>query len=252
MKISSLLPVLLLSLQTFAQDYWSKIPIFTNSCYQKEDTYLDKLDALRTELKQKIDDEQKKLQSRFDNMTEAEKQKLAMEMSMKYMSMSPDEIMEMQNVSLKQAELAQAQQESSEALTSKYAELEKAYYDERKSDLEPLTEEARKLPDGEGTPDWAIEKSKQLASQYDTKYKAICSKYFSGSNALFVKWLAEYKQFVLEHVIPYQAANFNAQMQQYGMPPSTSPATEWEGINQYIDQCLTVFQLREFEQKSGL
>lgn len=252
MKNLVFLPAILFSLHVFAQDTWSKLPAFSTSCYQKEDSYAEILNALRTELRQKIEDEQKKLKSRFDNMSDAEKQKLAMEMSMKYMNMSPAEIMEMQNVSLKQAELAQASQEAGEVLTSKYAELEKAYYDERKRDLEPLIEEARKLPDGEGTPDWAIEKGKQLAKQYDEKYKALCAKYFTGSNALFVKWLAEYKQYVIDHVIPYQAANFNMQLQQYGMPPSTSPATEWEGVNQYIDQCLTVFQLREFEQKGWL
>jgi hypothetical protein len=100
--------LLFISISTFAQDYWTKIPAYPTGCYTENDPWRQKVDALEDELKNKIEEQSKKDKARFENMSDAEKQKLATEMATKYMSMSPQEIMDMQNASMKQMEMQQA------------------------------------------------------------------------------------------------------------------------------------------------
>lgn len=245
MKTFCFLFALLVSASAFAQDYWTKIPAYTTECYTDNDPWRQKVDALSDELNKKIEEQGNKDKARFENMSDAEKQKLQMEMATKYMTMSPQEIMDMQNASMKQLEMQQAASDAGTPIMNRYNELEQAYRDERGRELGALEEEARKLPDGEGTPDWAIKKGEELAKQHTAKYQVLCAKYFTGSDALFKKWLAEYKQYVIDYTIPLNKANYAAAMQQFGIMGAETPAAEWEGIKEYLKYYRSAFSLRE-------
>lgn len=236
---------LLSSVSMFAQDYWSKIPAYPTECYTDNDPWRQKVDAVDDELKNKIEEQTKKDRARFENMSEAERQKLGMEMATKYMSMSPQEIIDMQNSAMKQVEMQQAASDAETPLINRYNELEAAYREERGRELGALEAEANKLPDGEGTPDWAIKKGEELSQKHKEKYKALCAKYFTNPDSPFKKWLAEYKQYVIDYTIPLHKATYASQMQQYGVMGAETPAAEWEGIREYLKYYESAFSLRE-------
>jgi hypothetical protein len=109
--------------------------------------------------------------------------------------------------------------------------------------LGAIEHEYQKLPDGEGTPDWAIKKGEELMAKYNAEYESLCAKYFTGADAKFKTWLKEYNKFLIEHEVPFNQKMLKSQYGQFGLSVDESVASLM-AIEKYLDKCQLVFGLR--------
>lgn len=237
--------VLLAVTQLHAQDYWTRVPAFSTKPYYENDEFMNKLDAYRQELDTKVEAEKQKMQQKMEAMSEQEKMQMAMKASTRYQTMKPEEIMKMQQETQEMMALQERVQQQATDFENRFSAIQKAMDDELYKTLGPIEAEYNKLPDGEGTPDWAIEKGKQLYKQYNQKYEAICAKYITGPNAEFVQWLAAYKTFLIQTNLPYQLKMMAYQSEQSGMTLTSNAVIEMEIVKSYLDKCKAVFNYRK-------
>ena len=178
-------------------------------------------------------------------MTDQEKVAMAMQSTTKMQTMTPDEIMKYQQQVMEMTATHQKISEQENEFETRFQDLKKQMEDEMKRDLDPISAEYRKLPDGEGTPDWAITKGKQLTAEFDKKYTAICVKYITGPDALFKKWLADYKTFLIQTNLPFQINWTQYQASQSGVPCMSNTGIEMTVVKAYLDRCKAIFELRK-------
>jgi hypothetical protein len=166
-----------------------------------------------------------------------------MAMATKYQNMKPDEIIKMQNEMM---EMTQAQtlfqQKASEVETS-FNQLESDFRAEFGKRLGPIEQEYQKLPDGEGTPQWAIKKGEELTARYNKEYESICDKYLTSSDAKFKTWLKEYNKFLVEFEVPFNQKMLKSQYGQFGLTPDESVASLM-AIEKYLEKCGLISGLR--------
>ncbi len=241
---------LFLTIPVFAQDHWAKVPVFTNQCYSLNDKLSEQVQVYDNEVTERIAQLREKQEKKIQNMTEAERMQMAMKASTQYQNMTPDAIRKMQEEQLLQMTLMQETEAKSTAIADKITAAQSAYRAECVTQLEPIMAEYRKLPDGEGTPDWAIAKGRVLMQQYNKAYEAICSKYITGANAVFKPLLEEYKQFQINTAIPNGKKMMEFQMKQYGLAPDNYDGIVLEGVKAYLEKMKEVYDLRQL-QKHG-
>ena len=242
--LTALLLVSLVS-GAIAQNGWNRIPAFPTSCYSSQDDFDKRIRQVRDQFAGEWDKENERIRSKYENMSEAEKQKIAAQMMSQYQGKSPQELMAMQQELLDMQARMASFAASQDSMMASYNDLEKNYRDELDKQLGPLVAESKKLPDGEGTPDWAIKKGKELNDQYNQRYAAICNTYFSGPEAVMVKWLQGYQQFLVQMELPYTRMQQKAQWQQSGLPVPETNLAELDLLKKYAEKCESVFQLRK-------
>ena len=92
-------PTLLSLLITFgavtakAQNYWDKIPALTSECYAEKDDFGKKIQALKSEIKDRLEKSKQATEEKVSKMTAEERMAIAT----RYQNMKPDEIIKMQN-----------------------------------------------------------------------------------------------------------------------------------------------------------
>lgn len=222
-----------------AQDYWDKIPTLTSQCYDEKDDFNKKIQLLRSEIKEQVERSKQAVEEKASKMTDEER----MAFAMRYQNMSPDEIVNMQKEMM---EVTQAQadfQVKSSAFEQQFNQLEKDFRAAFRNRLGPIEAEYRKLPDGEGTPQWAIKKGEELMIQYNNEYEAICSEYLSSPDARFRIWLKDFNTFLREQEVPYNLKMIKMQYAQLGFTPDESVATLM-ALDRYLEKCAAIFSLR--------
>lgn len=243
-KASLKTPLILFFLLTIitashGQNYWDKIPSFTTQCYSEKDDFGNKIQSLKAEIKTNLDKSKKAVEEKASKMTQQERMAIATKMQ----NMSPDEIVKMQNEMTALVTLqAEFQQKASE-LESQYNRLENEFREEFGRRLGPIEQEYQKLPDGEGTPQWAIKKGEELMLRYNKEYEALCEKYVTSPNAKFALWLKEFNAFLIQHEVPYNQKMLNSQYGQFGITPDES-VSSLMAIERYLEKCATIASLR--------
>ncbi len=223
-----------------AQDYWSIVPAFPANCYAQEGDYNKKLESAINKNKTEMDAKSDALKAKTKNMSKEEQMKMATQQ----MNMTPSQIKQFQEDQMNMMTMMQTMQERGTEVTNRYNELEKQYRDEFATKLGPIEAEMRKLPDGEGTPQWAIDKGGQLKTQYDKEYQALCAKYFTGADTPFKLWLKDYKKYLVETEISTTQKTTAMQMKQYGLATDDAIAV-MDAVGKYLDYCKTIFGLRK-------
>ena len=109
--------------------------------------------------------------------------------------------------------------------------------------LGPIEQEYLKLPDGEGTPQWAIKKGEELTAAYNKEYGSICNEYFSSSDAKFKIWLKDFNKFLVEKEIPFNQKMIKTQYDQYGIAADESVAALM-AVDRYLEKCGAIAGLR--------
>lgn len=222
-----------------AQNYWDKIPALTSQCYGEKDDFGKKIQLLKTEVTDKLKKSKKAVEEKANKMTQEEKMAIAM----KYQKMTPDEIVKMQ---AEMMEMTQAQtefQQIAATFETRFNDLESEFRSEFSKKLGPIELEYQKLPDGEGTPQWAIKKGEELTAAYNKEYESICDKYFTSGNAVFKVWLKDFNTFLLQREVPYNQKMLKSQYGQFGLTPDDSVATLM-AVEKYLDKCASIFSLR--------
>jgi hypothetical protein len=172
-------------------------------------------------------------------MTQDERMALAT----KYQNMKPDEIIKMQNEMM---ELTQAQtefQQKSLAFETSFNEIESDFRAEFAKRLGAIEQEYQKLPDGEGTPQWAIKKGEELMASYNKEYESICEKYLTSSESKFGSWLKDFNSFLIQYEVPFNQKMLKSQYGQFGITPDESVASLM-AIDRYLEKCSVIFNLR--------
>lgn len=238
-------PVLILLVSyVFAQDHWNNIPAFTSACYSDKDVATTQLHEHITRIEKQLEQLKQEQERSIQNMSEAERTQLAMKAATQYQNLSPDAIRKMQDEQLLMATLQQQNHTQEAAVLEKLTAAEKAFQEQCTQKLEPIMQEYRKLPDGEGTPDWAITKGKELLMQYNKEYEKICVAFITGPAATFKPLLEEFKNYLQKIAIPNNQHLLEFQMQQYGLPTRATNGVVLEGIKSYLNKIKEVYDLR--------
>lgn len=238
----ALLVIILLvssSTQIMGQDYWQRVPELTTQCYYERDNFNVLIDDLESEINEKIEMIRQADADKANNMTEEEK----MAFAMRYQNMNPDEIVKFQ---AEMMEFTQAQadyQVRVSEIESRYSQLESEFSAEFQKRIGPIEKEARELPDGEGTPQWAIDRSIELMAMYDQEYESICQMYITASNSKFRNWLKEFKQFLIEEEIPFNEKMLTMEYAQLGLTPDLSIVT-LSVVDRYLEKSTSIAGLR--------
>jgi len=238
-------PTLLSLLITFgavtakAQNYWDKIPALTSECYAEKDDFGKKIQELKSEINDRLEKSKKATEEKVSKMTQEERMAIAT----RYQNMKPDEIVKHQSEMMAMTQAQTEFQQSASEIETSFNELESDFRSAFGKRLGAIESEYRKLPDGEGTPQWAIKKGEELMASYNKEYEAICQEYFTSSDAKFKNWLKDFKTFLNEKEIPFNKKMINMQYAQYGITPDES-AAELMAIEKYLEKCATVFGLR--------
>ena len=162
----------------------------------------------------------------------------------RYQNMKPEEIIKMQNEMMEMTKLQTEFQQVSSEVENQYNQLESEFREEFGSRLGPIEAEYNKLPDGEGTPQWAIKKGEELTAKYNKEYEAICAKYFTAADAKFKVWLKDFKKFLIEKEMPYTQKMVKAQYGQMGFTLDDSTA-ELMAVDRYLEKLGTSYSLRK-------
>jgi hypothetical protein len=236
-----LLLCLLLTFTTLvnAQNYWDKIPALTTQYYSEKDDYSKNIQTLRSEVKGQLEKIKKAAEEKANKMTDAEKMALAT----RYQNMKPDEIVKMQSEMMAITQAQADFQQASSDMENQFNALESEFRDAFANRLGPIEAEYNKLPDGEGTPQWAIKKGEELISSYNKEYETICTEYFIASDAKFKIWLKEFNKFLIEKEIPFNQKMIKMQYSQYGIAADASAASLM-AVDRYLEKCGTIFGLR--------
>ena len=240
-RMAHLIIILLVSspTQILGQDYWSRVPELTTQCYSDQDPFRDTADNLRFEIKDKIEVIKQADSEKANNMSQTE----MMAVAMRFQNMEPDEIIKFQT---EIAEMITAQADFHERVTAielRYNELESEFRDEFSKRLGPIDKEARELPDGEGTPQWAIDRAEELITQYDKEYESICQVYSTSTDAKFRNWLKDFQEFRIEEEVPFNEMMLKMQSMQYGLSPDMS-SVALSAVERYLEKSSLISGLR--------
>lgn len=222
-----------------AQNYWNQIPPLTSQCYSEQDSFGNIVDSLRFEIKEKIEAIKQTDEEKANDLTQEE----LMAAAMRYQNMKPDEIVKFQT---EMAEMTTAQtdfQEKVTAIEMRYNELESEFRSEFQKRLGQLEKEARELPDGEGTPQWATDRAEELMAMYDKEYESICQMYITAPDARFRTWLKEFQKFLVEEEVPYSEKMIKMEYAQFGLTPDLSTAS-LAAVERYLEKSSSISGLR--------
>ena len=238
-------PTLLSLLITFgavtakAQSYWDKIPALTSECYAEKDDFGKKIQALKSEIKDGLEKSKQATEEKVSRMTAEERMAIAT----RYQNMKPDEIVKQQSEMMAMTQAQTEFQQSSSEFETSFNELESEFRSAFGKRLGAIESEYRKLPDGEGTPQWAIKKGEELMASYNKEYEAICHEYFTSSDAKFKTWLKDFNKFLHEKEIPFNKKMIKMQYAQYGISADES-AADLMAVEKYLEKCAAIFGLR--------
>lgn len=222
-----------------AQNYWEKIPALTTQHYSEKDDFSNKIDLLKTEIKAKLERSKQAVEEKASKMTQQERMAIATKMQ----NMSPDEIVKMQNEMMSLTAMQTEFQQKSSEVESQYNQLENEFREEFGKKLGPIEQEYQKLPDGEGTPQWAIKKGEELTLKYNNEYDALCEKYFTSPNAKFRLWLKDFNAFLIQQEVPYNQKMLTSQYGQFGLSVDESVCSLM-AIERYLEKCQSIASLR--------
>lgn len=222
-----------------AQNYWDNIPAFTSQCYSDNDDFGKKVQQLRTDIKDKLEKSKKAVEEKASKMTAEER----MAMATRYQNMKPEEIIKMQNEMMEMTQAQTEFQQLASEFENRFNQLESEFRSEFGRVLGPIEDEYQKLPDGEGTPQWAIKKGEELMVSYNKEYEEICSKYLTSSDSKFRQLLNDYNTFLVKYEIPFNQKMLKSQYSQFGITPDESVASLM-AVDKYLEKCATVFGLR--------
>ena len=234
-----LLFLLTITTVAIAQDYWGQIPAFTTQHYSEKDDFVNKIRILKADVKAKLDKSKQAVEQKASNMTQQERMAIATKMQ----NMSADEIVGMQNEMMALTTMQTEFQEKSSELESQYNQIEDEFHVEFGKKLGPIEQEYQKLPDGEGTPQWAIKKGEELMLQYNKEYEILCEKYFTSPTAKFRLWLKDFNAFLIQHEIPYNKKMLKSQYGQFGLTVDES-VSSLMAVDRYLDMCESIAGLR--------
>lgn len=222
-----------------AQDYWDRIPALTTQYYSEKDDFANKIQVLRTEIKAKLEKSKQSVEEKAKKMTPEEQMAIATRMQ----NMSPDEIVKMQNDMMELTRIQTEFQQRLSVLDNQYNQIESEFRAEFGKRLGPIEQEYQKLPDGEGTPQWAIKKGEELMISYNKEYESICDKYLTSPEAKFRTWLKDFNGFLIQYEIPFNQKMLESQYGQFGLKPDGS-VSSMMAVDRFLDTCASIASLR--------
>ena len=240
-----LFSIMLSATTATAQNYWNQIPAFTSQCYSETDPFGEQVRQLRVEVRKRMDESKKEVEEIANKMTDEQR----MAVATKYQNMKPDEIVKFQNETMAFAKLQTEFQQLSSDFETQFNDIEAEFRLEFRRRLGPIETEYNNLPDGEGTPDWAIKKGEELRKRYNQEYEQICSKYFTSADARFQVWLKEFSLFLHEHEVPFNQMTIKSQYRPFGITPDESVASLM-ALDKYLEKCELIFGMRR-QYKNG-
>lgn len=128
----------------------------TSQCYADNDDFGKTIQRLKAEVKEKLAKSKQAVEEKASKMTDAEK----MAFAMKYQHMKPEEIIKMQQEMMEMTQAQATFQQQASEMETRFNQLESDFRAEFGKRLGSIEQEYNKLPDGEGTPAWAIKKER--------------------------------------------------------------------------------------------
>jgi hypothetical protein len=233
-----------------AQDPWSMVPAFPTACYDNETPgFGEKVANIRHEITV-VSDRQGAingaLKQKLNNLDVATQQSNMMA----FMTKNPAKAgAVMQDIALagqKQQKLFQRFMELTGALAEQL-EAAEAEYDREKAAVDAIQIEWSKVAPAPGSPGNPV-RATQLAASYNAEYEKLCTKYLVSETSPFLKYLADFKAFLITEQIPGDAERTRYEKLQFEV--NALPAGDFSSIgvytavSEYLDRMQRVFTRR--------
>ena len=227
-----------------AQDVWAKVPPFPTSCYDNETPgFVDRLSNIRHEIVVASDqqnDINSALRQKVIDMDPSEKQSKMMAFMMKNPTEAGKVMQDMATAGQREAAAVERLSQKTSALSAQLKAAEAKYATDFKP-LEAVQKEYQKEADPAGNP----ARARQLAAQFDAGWEQHCTKYLKAESSPLLKYLADYKTFLLEDQIPGDEAKVKYQKFDFdinGIASTTFKSTAVQkAVTDYLTQVTTVF-----------
>lgn len=232
-------------------DPWTKVPKFPTTCYSGQDKFLDEIaaatEAMSSELQKQraINDKIEEKYNAIDMMEKMSRMQAFMmenpQEAAKYMQATQDQAAFIKTSVLEEHPLVQALDSDLKGIQEKYdAALEKA--------TAPMTAKLKTLYlDGEGVDPKDVAIAVELHKRISAEYEKLCPAWWGPSGA-FPGWLARYKQYFVEHRIPYLMEHTDTILGQYKVMQfdysGYKPTATMESVYFYMQKVHNVFDRR--------
>ncbi len=227
-----------------AQDPWSKVLPFPTSCYDNETPgFVGRLSNISHEIvvaSDKQNDINSALRQKIIDMDPSEKQSKMMAFMMKNPSEAGKVMQEIATAGERQTAATERLVQKQSALAAQLRAAE-AQYDTDFKPMAAVFAEYMKEADPSGN----AARARQLAAEFDAGYERHCAKYLTAGSSPLLKYLSDYRSFLLEVQIPNDEANMKYQKLDFeinGVVSTTFKSTAVQrAVVAYLSQLSTVF-----------
>jgi hypothetical protein len=239
--------VVLASTTAEGQDPWSRVPPLPQSCYDANPGFVQQLQNISHELTVEMDRQagiNSEITQKSINMDMTEKQ----QKMMAFMQKNPTEAGKMmQDIAMagqKSGQDVERLKERTQAFDEQLKSAEKLYA----TDNAVLDGIQKKYLDAEN-----LALARQLAAQYNTEYEKLCAKWLKSESSPLLKYLADYKRYLVEEQIPMdeeRAQWAKKEFTLYGVPSTGYKSTAVpKAVTDYLGAMITVYGRRNTAPK---
>jgi hypothetical protein len=234
-------------------DPWTKVPKFPTSCYSGQDKGWEEVgtasQALGLELK-KQQETNDKIEQKFNAIDMRVKMERMQAFLMenpqeaaKYMQTMQDQASSMKSSVLEEEPLVKALDADLKGIQEKFdAALKRAT-----APLYAKMDTLFSAPEGSEAARKDIAIQKQLYDQINAEYEKLCPAYWGPSGA-FTAWMGRYKQYFVEHRIPFLMEHADTLLGQYKVMQfdytGYHPTATMESVYVYMQKAYDVFNRR--------
>jgi hypothetical protein len=261
MRPSGTLPALAASLflvsPLVAQDPWSMVPAFPTACYDNETPgFGEKLSSIRHEITV-ISDRQNAINGavgqKLNGLDVATQQSNMMAFMTKNHAKAGAMMQEIALVGQTQHRVLQRLTELTGALAEQWDAAEAEYARENDA-LSAIQIEWSKVAPAPGSPGDPV-RARQLAAKHDAEYERMCAKYLVSEASPFLKYLANFRNYLVTEQIPGDAERTRYQKLQFEI--NAIPAGDFEStdvhkaVGEYLVAMQKVFSRRHTTPLTG-
>jgi len=211
------------------QNPWTKVPALPTGCYAEQDGFAKTIGPALEAMSVEIDRQEqtnREVSNSLDNMDDAEKQSRMQSFLMKNLQEAMKMMQETQAVGAMAQEAVPKGEENRQKLEGQHKDLLARYDAALDKAVGPLFAKKRTLPDGEGTPEWAVAEWRSLNKKANAEYERLCGEWWRESGP-FHAWLKSDRGY-LEEDLPWKEKledELKAQLALLGIPTASYRST---------------------------
>lgn len=240
-----------------AQDPWARVPAFPTTCYDNETpAFGERISNIRHEIVVVADQQaaiNSALKQKLNGLDVATQQSNMMAFMTKNPAKAGAVLQEIALAGQKQQQVLQRIAELTGALREQWNAADAEYARENDA-LKAIQVEHSKVAPAPGAPGDPV-RARQIAARYDAEYAKLCAKYLTSASNPFLKYLADFKNYLITEQIPgddERAKYEKLQFELNGIPSAGfKPNGTYTAVSEYLNGVHKVFSRRHTVPLSG-